>query len=146
MDSLLFAKTVLFTACGILFSVIAECLGGFDDFIKTLLVFMIIDFITGWLVAAVFKKSRKTESGRLASGAGLRGLLKKGCIFLMVVISVMLDDLMHTNGFTRDAVIIAFILNELVSILENMGLMGIKLPDALTNALEMLGKDQPKKP
>lgn len=141
MEQLHNVKAWVLTATGVLCSVVLESLGGYDDFLKTLIVFMVIDIFTGWLVAAVFKASKKTESGRLASAAGFRGLLKKGCMMLMILIAVLLDDLMHTQGLTRDAVIIAFVLNELISILENMGLMGVKLPDALTNALDLLSKD-----
>lgn len=133
-------KIMFITSAGFVLSAIIHSLGGYDEFLRTLLAFMTIDIITGWLAAAFFKNSTKTETGRLASAASFRGLLKKGCMLLMIVIAVMLDELMKTNGLTRDAVIIAFVLNELLSILENMGLMGIKLPTALTNALELLSK------
>lgn len=134
-------KVMLLSVSGLMLSVTVQSLGGYDALLQALIAFMAIDFITGWLVAAVFKKSTKTETGRLASAAGFRGLLKKGCTLLLIVIAVMLDGLMQTPGLTRDAVIIAFVLNELVSVLENMGLMGIKLPGALTNALDLLGKN-----
>ncbi|MDR1664191.1 MAG: phage holin family protein [Clostridiales bacterium] len=138
MEILRYIKAVFFSVCGILASVSLEALGGYDNFLKTLIICMAIDIVSGWVVAAVFKKSAKTESGRLESGAGLKGLLKKGCMLLVIVIAVLLDDLMQTGGLTRDAVVIAFIVNELVSVIENMGLMGIKLPDALTDSVEAL--------
>ena len=119
-------------------SIITHWMGGFDPLLQALIAFMAVDFITGWLAAAVFKCSKKTESGRLSSAAGFRGLVKKGCVLLMIVVAVHLDGLLGTNSLTRDAIIIAFILNELLSILENMGKMGVKLPDVLTNALELL--------
>ena len=118
--------------------IIVQWMGGFDQLLQALIVFMAVDFITGWLAAAMFKCSKKTESGRLSSAAGFRGLVKKGCVLLMIIVAVHLDGLLGINSLTRDAIIIAFILNELLSILENMGMMGVKLPDALTNALELL--------
>ena len=119
-------------------SIITQWMGGFDPLLQALVVFMAVDFITGWLAAAVFKCSKKTDTGRLSSAAGFRGLVKKGCVLLMIIVAVHLDGLLGTNSLTRDAIIIAFVLNELLSILENMGMMGVKLPDALTNALELL--------
>jgi toxin secretion/phage lysis holin len=143
LESLHFIKTGFLSVLGIITSLAVESLGGYDHFLKTLIFFMAIDFVTGWLAAAAFKKSKKTDTGRLSSAAGFRGLLKKGCMLLMVVVAVLLDDLMSTNGLTRDAVLIAFILNELLSILENAGQMGIKMPDAIKNSLELLGKNKP---
>lgn len=133
-------KIMLLSTSGLLFSAAGQALGGYDSLLEALIAFMVIDFVTGCLVAAVFKRSQKTESGRLASGAIFRGLIKKGCMLMLIVVAVKLDEIMQTPCLTRDAVMIALILNELVSILENMGLMGIKLPNALTDALEMLGK------
>jgi len=137
---MLFVKAAILTATGTVGGVFAKLLGGFDNMIMALIVFMAVDIISGWLAAAFFKASKKTKSGRLSSSAGFRGLVKKGCVLMLVVVAVHLDGLLGTNSLTRDAIIIAFSANELLSILENMGNMGIKLPDALTNALDMLGK------
>ena len=139
MGTLNVIKIFILTAAGFLLSAAVHMLGGYDKFLQTLIACMAIDIITGWTVA-LLKRSEKTETGLLSSAAGFRGLLKKGCMLLIVVISVLLDSLLNTNELTRDAVLIAFIINELTSILENMGLMGIKMPAALTNALEMLNK------
>jgi len=137
---MLLVKAALLTATGAAGSILAQLLGGFDHMLKALIVFMAIDIISGWLAAALFKTSKKTKSGRLSSSAGFRGLIKKGCVIMLVVVAVHLDGLLGTNSLTRDAIIIAFSANELLSILENMGNMGVKLPNALTNALDMLGK------
>ncbi|MCL2572295.1 MAG: phage holin family protein [Defluviitaleaceae bacterium] len=138
---MLVVKVAVLTIAGTIGG-IAKMIGGFDHMLRALIVFMAIDFITGWLAAAVFKSSKKTETGRLSSTAGFRGLIKKGCILLMIVVAVHLDGLLGTNTLTRDAAIVAFSVNELLSILENMGSMGVILPDALTNALELLGKSR----
>ena len=131
-------KAACLALAGAAGGILVQWMGGFDQLLRALVVFMAIDFITGWLAAAVFKCSKKTESGRLSSAAGFRGLVKKGCILLMIIVAVHLDNLLGTNSLTRDAIIIAFILNELLSILENMGMMGVKLPEPLTNALALL--------
>ena len=137
---MLFVKAALLTAAGTIGGVLAKLLGGFDHMLMALIVFMAVDTVSGWLAAAFFKASKKTKSGRLSSSAGFRGLVKKCCVLMLVVVAVHLDGLLGTNNLTRDAIIIAFSANELLSILENMGNMGIKLPNALINALEMLGK------
>jgi len=137
---MLIIKAALLTAAGTAGGVLAKLLGGFDHMLMALIVFMAVDTISGWLAAIFFKASKKTKSGRLSSSAGFRGLVKKGCVLMLVVVAVHLDGLLGTNSLTRDAVIIAFSANELLSILENMGTMGIKLPDVLVNALDILGK------
>jgi len=137
-------KAAILSTAGAVGGILAQLLGGFDHMLKALLVFMAVDIISGWLVAALFKTSKKTESGGLSSFAGFRGLIKKGCVLMLVVVAVHLDGLLGTNNITRDAIIIAFSANELLSILENMGAMGIKLPDVLTNALDLLGKPKAK--
>lgn len=103
----------------------------------TLIIFMSIDYIAGLTVAAVFKKSEKSESGALESRAGWRGLAKKAMTLLFVLIAYRLDLLMNTD-YIRDAAVIAFCVNELISIVENAGLMGIPLPNAIIRALDVL--------
>jgi len=125
---------------GFAISTFGHFFGGFDMLLRTLLMFMVIDFISGIVVAAVFKCSEKTKTGRLSSQTGLQCLFRKGGCLTLVAIAVHLDALLGTNSLTRDALIIAFSLNELLSILENMGKMGIKMPAPLTNAIEMLSK------
>ena len=126
-------------------SLINYAFGGFDMLLQTLLLLMAVDFISGVVSAVFFKKSKKTETGKLSSAASIRGLFKKGCCLLLVVVAVHLDMLLGTNSLTRDAVIIAFCLNELISILENMGNMGIKMPAPIINALELLDKRKMQK-
>jgi toxin secretion/phage lysis holin len=113
-------------------------LGGYDRFLRTLLFFMAIDILTGWILAAVFKKSVKTDTGKMSSGAGFKGIFKKGGMLLMVMAGVLLDELIGTGELTRDAIIIAFLATEMVSITENLGLMGVKYPAPLEQALEIL--------
>lgn len=122
---------------GIIGSTIAALFGGWDAALVTLVIFMAVDYITGLLVAGVFHRSGKSESGALESHAGWKGLLKKGVTLLVVLVACQLDLLMGST-FIRDAVIIAFIVNEVISIAENAGLMGIRIPKVITGAIEVL--------
>jgi len=101
---------------------------------------MAIDYITGLLVAGVFKRSTKTESGALESKAGFRGLCKKGVTLLIILVAVRLDIMLNLKDFIRNAVVIAFCVNEAISIIENSGLMGVPIPQIITQAIELLRK------
>ena len=131
--------TLLSTALGVCGSGVALLFGGWDTAIVTLLIFMIIDYISGLVVAGVFHASKKTDTGALESRAGFKGLVKKVMVLVFVIIAVRLDMLIGTS-YIRDAVCIAFIVNELISIVENAGLMGVPVPKAITNAIDVLKK------
>ncbi len=118
-------------------SFIASLFGGFDAAMVTLLIFMAVDYISGMIVAGVFKKSQKTKNGALESGAGWKGLCRKGMTLVIVLIAVRLDMVIKTN-YIRDMVCIAFIANETISIIENAGLMGVPVPAVITKAIEVL--------
>lgn len=130
-------KSLVCTGTGVIGSCVAFFLGGWDSAIVTLLLFMLIDYITGLLLAGVFHKSKKTESGTLESRAGWKGLVKKGTTLLIVVAANRLDVQMGST-YIRDAVCIAFMTNELISIIENAGLMGLPIPAVITNAIDVL--------
>ena len=132
-------KDGICTAIGVVGSVIASLFGGWDAALVTLVIFMAIDYVTGLLVAGVFHNSGKTENGALESRAGCKGLCRKCITLLMVLVATRLDLVTGTN-FIRDAVVIAFIANETISIVENAGLMGINIPPAITSAIEVLKK------
>ena len=136
-------KALILLAFAVSGGAIASFLGGFDILLQTLLIFMTIDYITGLLVAGVFKKSKKTVMGALESYWVLKGVIKKFMQLLMVVVAHQLDDIIGVD-FIRHAVTIAFISSELLSIIENMGLMGIPIPQALRNAIEILNKNEEK--
>lgn len=132
-------KDGICTAIGVVGSVIASLFGGWDAALVTLVIFMAIDYVTGLLVAGGFHNSGKTENGALESRAGWKGLCRKCITLLMVLVATRLDLVTGTN-FIRDAVVIAFIANETISIVENAGLMGINIPPAITSAIEVLKK------
>lgn len=124
---------------GVIGSFIASLFGGWDAALITLISFMTIDYITGLLVAGVFHKSQKTENGALESLAGWKGLCRKGVTLLIVLVACRLD-LVIGSSFIRDAVVIAFVANETISIVENAGLMGVPIPSVITSAIEVLKK------
>lgn len=130
-------KAGLCSMLGVIGSAIAYILGGWDTSIITLLIFMGIDYVTGLVVAGVFHKSNKTKTGALESRVGWKGLIKKCVTILFVVVAVRLDLLIGCN-YIRDAVCIAFITNELISIIENAGLMGVPIPEVITKAIDVL--------
>ena len=130
-------NNIFITIVGTVGSLIASSFGGWTESLTTLLIFMLIDYVTGLIVAGVFKKSLKTESGALESRAGFKGLCRKGAILLFVLIGYRLDLAVGTT-YIRDAVCIAFIANELISIVENAGLMGIPIPAVIMKAIDVL--------
>lgn len=130
-------KNFIISLFGSLGAGIAYIFGGWDASFITLLIFMGIDYLTGVIVAGIFHKSQKTKTGALNSRVGWKGLAKKGVTLLFVVLAVRLDLLIGAN-YIRDAVCIAFILNELISIVENAGLMGIPIPGVITKAIDIL--------
>lgn len=130
-------KMKLLTLIGITGSWIASLFGGWDAALITLIIFMGIDYVTGLIVAGVFKASEKTQSGALESSAGWKGLCRKGVTLLVVLVACRLDLVMGSS-FIRDAVVIAFIANETISIVENAGLMGVPIPGVVKKAIEVL--------
>ena len=103
---------------------------------------MSIDYVTG-LICGAMGKSRKTETGYLASHEAWKGLLKKGVILLVVLLANLLDIAVSKSaGITVEAVMGAtclwFIASEGLSILENVASMGVPVPRILTNLLEIM--------
>ena len=131
------SRNIISIAIGMLTAFFTSLFGGWSTGLATLLIFMGIDYLSGLIVAAVFQNSKKSKSGALDSRAGWVGLCRKGMILLIVLIANRLDLLLGSN-YIRDAVIISFCINEVLSIAENAALMGIKLPSAITKSLDIL--------
>lgn len=129
-------KNEVCTIIGIVGGAIATAFGGWDTALAALVTFMAIDYITGLMVAGIFHTSRKTESGALESLAGWKGLCRKGVTLL---VACQLDKVMGSS-FIRDAAIIGFMANEAISIIENAGLMGVPIPEVITQAVDVLRK------
>lgn len=133
-------KNVILTVLAVFGSFATNALGGWDASLQVLIALMVADYITGVLVAAVWHKSSKSSSGTLNSVAGFKGILKKCMILLLVWIGVLLDNATGAN-YIRTAVVLFFIGNEGISLLENLGLMGVPFPAFLRRALEAM-RDQ----
>lgn len=132
-------KGKLCTMIGMIGGFVASWFGGWDTGLATLVAFMCIDYVSGLIVAGVFHRSKKTENGALESRAGWKGLCRKGMTLLFVLIAHRLDLSIGTT-YIRDTVVIGFMANELISIVENAGLMGLPLPSVITKAIEVLTK------
>ena len=132
-------KMKVITGVGILGSLVTSIFGGWSEAMTTLFIFMVIDYITGLIVAGVFHKSPKSENGALESKAGWKGLCRKGMILLFVLVGHRLD-LVIGASYIKDAVCIAFIVNELISLIENAALMGVPIPQIMTKAIDLLQK------
>lgn len=132
MKNMLHTIQIIFTAIG---GYVGWFMGGFDGFMYALLAFVIIDYITGLMVAVLEKK--------LSSDIGFRGIFKKILIFIMVGIANIIDIYLIKNGSAiRTATIFFYIANESISIFENTGKIGLPIPKKLKKALEQLNKEE----
>lgn len=122
---------------------ITHALGGWDITLQVLVGFLIADYLSGLLLAAVFKNSPKTSGGTLSSTAGFRGIVRKCAVLLLVLLAAMLDRATGST-YIRTTLCYFFIANEGISVLENLGLMGVPYPRFLRNMLEALrqGSDE----
>lgn len=122
---------------GMIGGAISYMIGGWTGATTTLLIFMLVDYSTGIILSAYFKKSLKTETGGLSSKVGFLGLIKKCSILIFLLIAYRLDLLLEVS-YIKDGVCYAFILNELISIVENMGLIGFHIPKVINDAIDIL--------
>ena len=107
-------------------------LGGFDIALQSLIIVIVIDYLTG-IASAIYNKE-------LSSKIGFKGIIKKFCYLLIVALSVVIDNLTDQSGLIRTLVIYFFVANDGLSIIENMAEMGVKLPEKLIDALEQIKK------
>lgn len=123
---------------------IAGLFGGWDTMLKVLVVAMVIDYISGWIVA-IMGNSLKTESGKLDSEVAWKGLLKKGLALLVVLLGAMLDKAVGQDVF-RNMVVWFYIANEGLSILENLALAGVPFPQSVKRMLEQMRQEHDQPP
>lgn len=132
-------KEIVTSSLGVIGGVLFPFLGGWDILLKGIVSLSVGDYVLGMINAIVFKNSPKTESGALSSKVGFKGLIKKIVIYLLVGLTYQMDLVLKTNGFFRSATIYGFMVNELVSIVETVGLMGIiDLPPSINNIIDLL--------
>ena len=125
-------KYVINNIASVILTTFVYLVGGFDIAIQSLLIVIVIDYLTG-IASAIYNKE-------LSSKIGLKGILKKFCYLLVVALSVVIDKLLGQGGLIRTLVIYFFVANDGLSIVENMAEMNIKLPKKLIDALEQIKK------
>ena len=137
MEKVSTVKVTFISIVSMIGSFIANLFGGWTSDLATLIIMMGIDFTMGLLIAAIWHKSVKSENGALSSWSAWKGLCRK-CISLLFVLIAYRLDLVIGVDYIRTAVIIGFIVNELISIVENAGIMGIPIPSVITRAIDLL--------
>ena len=130
-------KAFICTVFGAVGGIVAQLFGGWSEDMVTLIAFMAVDFVMGLILAGVFHNSNKTENGNLNSKVGWKGLCKKCITLLFVLVAHRLDVSLGTS-YIKTATVIGFIANEVISIVENAGLMGLPLPKVITKAIDIL--------
>ena len=123
-------KTFISDIISVILTTIVYILGGWDVALISMVIVVIIDYITG--VASAFYNKK------LSSKQGLKGIIKKFCYFLIVALAVVIDNLLGQSGIIRTLVIYFFVANDGLSVIENMAEMDVKLPRKLIDALEEL--------
>ena len=132
-------RGIICAAIGAVGGAVSDILGSWTGDMTTLLIFMAVDFVMGLCVAGIFKNSNKSEGGAMDSRAGWKGLCRKGITWLIILVAHRLDVALGV-GYVRTAAVIGFTANEALSIVENAGLMGIKLPKSVRRAIDVLLK------
>ena len=123
---------------GAIVATIGAWFGGLPAVVQLLGALMVGDYITGLLVAGIWHASPKSADGTLESRAGWKGLCKKAVVIYMVYLAVFFDRYLGTGEFFRDAFAAGFAVIEAISLTENLGLMGVKFPEPVTKAVELL--------
>lgn len=123
-------KNIINLVSSTLLTGVVYFLGGLDTALITLLVFIVLDYITGLCKAIMNKK--------VNSLIGAKGIVKKVGYLIIVALSVRLDQLTGDSGAIRNLVIYFFVANEGISILENWGSMGMPLPKKIFDVLEQI--------
>lgn len=121
-------KNIISDILSVLLTTLVYILGGFDVALKSLIIIVVIDYLTG-VGSAYYNK-------KVSSKKGLKGIIKKFCYFLIVALAVVIDNLMGQSGVIRTLVIYFFVANDGISIIENMAEMDVKLPKKLIESLE----------
>lgn len=110
-------------------------LGGFDGFLYALIVFVVVDYMTGVMVGILNKK--------ISSQIGFRGIFKKVVIFSLVAVAHIIDTHVIQNGSVlRTTVIFFYLSNEGISIMENAALIGLPIPKKMKDVLEQLKENK----
>lgn len=132
------SRLVIFSAVsGVLAGIVSAVIGGWNLALETLAIIMVLDYATGLIVAGVFHASPKSKGGALESKAAFKGLLRK-CGIVVIVIAFHQLDRLTGKTFFRDGAAWAFFIEEFISVIENLGLMGLPMPKFVIKAVEWL--------
>ena len=124
-------KLAVTAVCGFL----SNLMGGWDIMLKTLIMMVIIDYITG-VLSAIYNK-------KVSSSIGYKGIIKKICIFLIVFVAAQIDSCLGSE-LIRNLTIAFYISNESISVLENVGQTGVEYPQKLKDILYQLKEGDKK--
>lgn len=116
---------------------VAGLFGEWNTMLTILVVMMTVDYVSGWIVAWC-GKSPKTEGGGLSSKVGFIGLARKGFIMLLVLVATLLDRAIGDGSVFQSSLVLYYIANEGLSVLENAALLGVPFPEKMRRALETL--------
>ena len=109
-------------------AVIGYYVGGFDEFLRVLLAFVVLDYLTALALAA--------KERRLSSDVGFWGIIKKFLIFAVVALANLIDnEIVYTGDMLRTAVVFFYLANEGLSILENCAGLGLLIPEPVRVAM-----------
>lgn len=123
-------KNLIADISSVVLTTLIYILGGIDIALKSLIIIIVIDYLTG--VASAFYNKK------VSSKKGLKGIIKKFCYLCVVALAVVIDRLVGNSGVIRTLVIYFFVANDGISIIENMAEMDVKLPKKLIESLEDL--------
>lgn len=126
-------KSIFNFITGTVLTGVLYLLGGWDIALQTLIIVISIDYVSG-ICKAIYSK-------KLNSKVGIKGIIKKFSYLLTVALAVEIDKITGGTGAIRTLVIYFFVANDGISILENLGGMGIPLPAKLKEVLEQLRDD-----
>lgn len=136
-------REYLYTGAVVAGTALVNFLGGADTALKVLAAFMVIDYLSGIVVALVFKNSPKSSNGGLDSSVGFKGICKKVFMIAMVGVANLLDSVLGTE-FVRTGLVLSLVTNETISIVENAACMGIVMPPVIYEAIDIMnGKEKP---
>ncbi|MDF1510836.1 hypothetical protein Gp_43 [Bacillus phage vB_Bacillus_1020A] len=111
-------------------AIVGYLFGGWSILLQILLALVIIDYISGLLASGV--------EGKLSSKIGFKGIAKKIMIFCLVAVGHLVDKSIGDGSMIQNAIIFFYLGNELLSIIENAGRTGLKVPEQLKNAVAIL--------
>ncbi|PFA64046.1 holin [Bacillus sp. AFS015802] len=120
---------MLFVGSG-LSAIILNLFGEWDMLITFLLIVVVLDYFTGMIVSGI--------EGKLSSQSGMKGIGRKVLIFSLVTVAHLIDTILTNQHFIRNATIIFYLCNEMISIIENVGRAGVPVPEFMRKAIEVL--------